>query len=34
VPPKPGDTLMLKVATDQVHWFDPTSGARVARRAG
>ena len=34
VPPKAGDTLMLKVATDQVHWFDPTSGARVARRAG
>jgi sn-glycerol 3-phosphate transport system ATP-binding protein len=34
VPPKAGDTLMLKVATDQVHWFDPASGARVARRAG
>jgi sn-glycerol 3-phosphate transport system ATP-binding protein len=34
VPPKPGDTLALKVATDQVHWFDPASGARVARRAG
>ena len=34
VPPKRGDTLMLKVATDQVHWFDPANGARAARRAG
>jgi sn-glycerol 3-phosphate transport system ATP-binding protein len=34
VPPKAGDTLALKVSTDQVHWFDPASGARVARRAG
>jgi sn-glycerol 3-phosphate transport system ATP-binding protein len=34
VPPKAGDRLALKVATDQVHWFDPASGARVARHAG
>jgi sn-glycerol 3-phosphate transport system ATP-binding protein len=34
VPPKAGATLALKVATDQVHWFDPASGARAARHAG
>ena len=29
VPPKHGDILHLQVATEQVHWFDPTTGQRV-----
>jgi sn-glycerol 3-phosphate transport system ATP-binding protein len=30
VPPKPGDTLQLDVPAEQLHWFDPASGQRVA----
>ena len=28
-PPKPGDTLMLEVSAQQLHWFDPATQKRV-----
>jgi sn-glycerol 3-phosphate transport system ATP-binding protein len=30
VPPKPGDTVQLHMAPQQLHWFDSGTGARVA----
>jgi sn-glycerol 3-phosphate transport system ATP-binding protein len=29
-PPKPGQTLHLRVPAERLHWFDPASGQRVA----
>jgi len=29
-PPKPGQTLYLRVPAERLHWFDPASGQRVA----
>jgi sn-glycerol 3-phosphate transport system ATP-binding protein len=30
VPPRPGDTVRLRLAPEHLHWFDGASGARVA----
>jgi hypothetical protein len=29
MPPRAGETVMLAPLPRQVHWFDPSSGARV-----